>query len=51
MPKAEATMELAPKKASATDPLMAATKSPLEGFGFEVTLSLVKFLRRGGLGL
>ena len=50
MPKAEATTGLAPKKASATDPLMAATKSPSEGFGFEVILSLVKPLRSGGLG-
>ena len=51
MLKAEATTELAPKKASATDPLVAATKSPSEGLGFEVVLSLVKFLRSGGLGL
>src|ERR1035437_453326 len=50
MPKAEATTGLAPKKASATDPLMAA-KSPSEGFGFEVILSLVEPLRSGGLGL
>jgi len=42
MPKAEATTGLAPKKASAIDPLMAATKSPSEGFGFEAKLSLVK---------
>jgi|HubBroStandDraft_6_1064221.scaffolds.fasta_scaffold1809277_1 hypothetical protein len=34
MPKAEATTELAPKKASAPDPLLAATKSLSEGFGF-----------------
>jgi len=50
MPKAEATTGLAPKKASASDPLMAATKSPSEGFGFEVILSLVESLRSGGLG-
>jgi hypothetical protein len=30
---------------------MAATKSPSEGFGFEVILSLVEPLRSGGLGL
>jgi hypothetical protein len=41
MPKAEATTGLAPKKASATNPLMV-TKSPSEGFGFEGILSLVK---------
>jgi hypothetical protein len=53
MPKAEATTGLAPKKASATDPLMAVTKSPAEGFGFKkkIILSLVKPLRSGGLGL
>jgi hypothetical protein len=45
MPKAEATTGLAPKKASATDPLMEATKSPSEGFGFEGILSLVELLR------
>jgi hypothetical protein len=45
MPKAEATTGLAPKKASATDLLMAATKSPSEGFGFELILSLVRPLR------
>jgi hypothetical protein len=45
MPKAEATTGLAPKKASATDPLMVATKPPLEGFGFELILSLVRPLR------
>jgi hypothetical protein len=45
MPKAEATTGLAPKKASATDPLMAARKSPSEGFGFELILSLVGPLR------
>jgi len=45
MPKAEATTGLAPKKASATDPPMAATKSPSEGFGFELILSLVGPLR------
>jgi hypothetical protein len=44
MPKAEATTGLAPKKASATDPLMALRKSPSEGFGFrkKTVLSLVK---------
>jgi hypothetical protein len=35
-PKAEATTGLAPKKASAINPLVAATKSPLEGFDFDV---------------
>jgi hypothetical protein len=52
MPKAEATTGLAPKKASATDPLMGATKSSSEGFGFEerIILSLVEPLRSGGLG-
>jgi hypothetical protein len=47
MPKAEATTGLAPKKASAIDPLVAATKSPSEGFDFDVdvTLSLVESLR------
>jgi len=45
MPKAEATTGLAPKKASATDPLRAATKSPAEGFGFDLILSLVKLPR------
>jgi hypothetical protein len=35
MPKAEATTGLAPKKASATDPLVMATKPPPEGFVFE----------------
>ena len=51
MPKAEATTGLAPKKASAVDPSVAATKSPSEGFDFEVAfdfdwpLSLVRFLR------
>ena len=52
MPKAEATTGLAPKKASATDPL-AATEWPSEGFGFikKPILSLVKPPRSGGLGL
>jgi hypothetical protein len=45
MPKAEATTGLAPKKASASDPLMAATKSSSEGFGFELVLSWVEPLR------
>jgi hypothetical protein len=47
VPKAEATTGLAPKKASATNPLVAATKSPSEGFDFDfdVPLSLVKSLR------
>jgi hypothetical protein len=45
MPKAEATTGMAPKKASATDPLMAATKSPSEGLAFELILSLVRPLR------
>ena len=51
MPEAEATTGLAPKKASVINPLVAATKSPSEGFAFEVdfdsdvTLSLVKSLR------
>jgi len=45
MPKAEATTGLAPKKASAPDPLMAAMKSPSEGFDFERVLSLVEPLR------
>jgi hypothetical protein len=35
MPKAEATTGLAPKKASATDPLLAAMQSLAEGFGFK----------------
>jgi hypothetical protein len=43
MSKAEATTGLAPKKASAPNPLMAATKSPSEGFVFELLLSLVEF--------
>jgi hypothetical protein len=51
MPKAEATTGLAPKKASATDPLLATMKSSSEGFGFEDRLSLVELLRSGGLGL
>jgi hypothetical protein len=50
MPKAEATTGLAPKKASASNPLVAATKSPSGGFvfdlDFDVILSLVKSLRR-----
>jgi hypothetical protein len=54
MPKAEATTGLAPKKASASNPLMTATKSPSEGFafgvGFKLILSLVEPLRSGGLG-
>ena len=45
MPKAEATTGLAPKEASATDPLMAATKPPSGGSGFEGILSLVEPLR------
>jgi hypothetical protein len=45
MPKAVATTGLAPKKASATDPLMEATESPSGGFGFEGILSLVEPLR------
>ena len=44
MPKAEATTGLAPKKASATDPLVA-TESLSEGFGFRNMHSLVKSLR------
>ena len=53
MPKAEATTGLAPKKASATDPLVTATEPLSEGFGFKmkIILSLVKPLRSGGLGL
>jgi hypothetical protein len=51
MPKAEATTGLAPKKASATDPLLAVTKPSSEGFGFRGILSLVESLRSGGLGL
>src|SRR5579875_39840 len=53
MPKAEATTGLASKKASAPDPLRAATKSPAEGFGFrkKIILSLVEPLRSEGLGL
>jgi len=47
---AEATTGLAPKKASAMNPLPA-TKSPSEGFVFEQMISLVKSLRSGGLGL
>jgi hypothetical protein len=52
MPKAEATTGLAPKKASATDPLVT-TESLPEGFGFKnkISISLVKSLRSGGLGL
>jgi hypothetical protein len=50
MPKAEATTGLAPKKASATDPLVA-TVSLSEGFGFKNMHSLVKSLRSGALGL
>jgi hypothetical protein len=52
MPKAEATTGLAPKKASASNPLVA-TQSPSEGFGFreKIILSLVESLRSGGLGL
>jgi hypothetical protein len=46
MPKAEATTGLAPKKASATDPLVVA-QAPPEGFGFKkrIVLSLVESLR------
>jgi hypothetical protein len=51
MPKADATTGLAPKKVSATDPVMAATKSPSRGFGFRSVLSLVEPLRSGGLEL
>jgi hypothetical protein len=36
VPKAEATTGLAPKKASAMNPLVAATKSASEGFDFDV---------------
>jgi len=36
VPKAEATTGLAPKKASAMNPLVAATKLPSEGFSFDV---------------
>jgi hypothetical protein len=36
VPKAKATTGLAPKKASAMNPLVAATKSPAEGFDFDV---------------
>src|SRR5579864_5613574 len=50
MPKAEATTGLAPKKASATDPLPA-TQSSAEGFGFRRLVSLVESRRSGGLGL
>jgi len=56
VPMAEATTGLAPKKASAVYPSVAATKSPSEDFDFEVAfdfdrpLSLVKLLRSGGLG-
>jgi len=35
-PKAETTTGLAPKKASAMDPLVAATESPSEGCDFDV---------------
>jgi hypothetical protein len=45
MPEAEATTGLAPKKASAIDPLMAAATPLSEGFGFEGALSLVESLR------
>jgi hypothetical protein len=50
-PKAEATTGLAPKKASAINPLVVARQSPSEGFDFgiafdfDLSLSLVKFLR------
>ena len=50
-PKAEATTGLAPKKASAINPLVVARQSPSEGFDFgiafdfDLALSLVKFLR------
>ena len=50
MSKAEATTGLAPKKASASNPLMAATKSPSEGFVFELLLSLVEFRGAEALG-
>src|SRR5579864_1668836 len=50
MPKAEATTGLAPKKASASNPLLA-TESLAEGFGFRKMHSLVKSRRSGGLGL
>ena len=51
MPKAEATTELAPEKASARNP--PAVIRPSEGFRFwkERGLSLVKSRRSGGLGL
>jgi len=51
-PKAEATTGLAPKKASATNPLLK-WQTRAEGFGFkkENSISLVKSLRSGGLGL
>jgi hypothetical protein len=45
MLKAEATTGLAPEKASVINPLVAATKSPSEGFVFDVALSLVESLR------
>jgi len=49
MPKAEATTGLAPKKASATDPLLLA-KPEAEGFVFtNQPISLVKSRRSGGL--
>ena len=56
MPKAEATTGLAPKNASAFNPLVAPKQSPSEGFvflgfDFDLTISLVKSLRSGGLGL
>jgi hypothetical protein len=52
MPKAEATTGLAPKKASATDPLIGGEEVAIRGFGFRkrIILSLVEPLRSGGLG-
>ena len=49
MPKAEATTGLAPKKASATNPLNQTTTSPSEGFVLDSpSLSLVKSQRSLG---
>jgi len=53
MPKAEATTGLAPKKASANNPLRGVIyKASSEGFVFDFPthLSWVEFLRSGGLG-
>jgi len=50
MPKAEATTGLAPKKASARNPLSLAAKPPSEGFVLRGWISLVESRRSGGLG-